>query len=123
MTTPTKIYEKFSAGLELAYLEGRAKEHLDDFFKAMAVDFANTVFLKMEAEVAKMTEETVDQYWRWIQEFPYDQGLSLIESVKSSMAQYQASELQIKEAQTLTANAYQEQLNFLFENSQAGGAA
>jgi len=123
MSTTAQLYERFAPEIEKACREGRGKEVLDDYFKAVAEHFAEAVFLKLDAELKKQTEETIDDFAAWVEQFPYEQGLDLIERLTSTMRSFNATEEQIGEAANLTAVAYQQRLDFLFQSSYAGGAA
>jgi len=123
MSTTAELYVRFAPEIEKACREGRGKEILDKYFEAVAEHFAEAVFLKLDAELEKQTDETINDFAAWVIQMPYEQGLDLIERLTSTMRSFNATEEQIGEAANLTATAYQRRLNFLFESSHEGGDA
>ena len=120
------IGDKFAAQVVQACTEGRGEDHLHAFLAEIGADLAKTVFLKMDAEVAKARDhgpEEVADLWAWVQDFPYRSGLELIEGVTVSCKAYNCSPEQTDRAQKAVAAAYQQQLDKLFEASTAGGNA
>ena len=118
-----RITERFTSQLVEACQQGRGKQILDDFFRAIAVDFATTTFLAMDEALAKATPDDGQKLWEWVQSFPEEQGLGLLASVTSTMEAFHGSAEEIDEAQQISALAYSDRLNTLFESSSAGGSA
>ena len=118
-----RITERFTSQIVEACQRGRGKQLADDYFRAIAVDFANTVFLTMDAALAKAKPEDGEALWAWVSSYPEQQGLGLLESVTSTMQAFNGSAEEIDAAQQLSALAYQDRLNALFEGSSAGGSA
>jgi len=122
--TLQKLYERVASEVEQACAEGRGKELIDTFFRDIAADLADTVFLKMDEEMRKVADdEEAERYLAWAEEFPYLEGLRLVGNVTETLISYRASEADIAAAQALTATAFSERLNFLFDSSHKGGAA
>ena len=119
----TRLYERFSFQVTRACEEGRSAKLQDEFIQALAADVASTVYLRMDAELGRVTPDGASQLWTWLQEFPHRCGLDFIECVSTTLSTFHASAELIKHAEIIAASAYQEQLDRLLEGVAPGGSA
>lgn len=118
-----RVMASFMSRIKAECAAGRGEQLLHEVMAALAVDFASTVFLKMEDVLAKATEDTIDPTFDWLQEYPYQAGLELLDGVTSTIQQFGGSPEMVGSAQQVTVEAYQSHLNKLLATSQAGGRA
>jgi hypothetical protein len=118
-----RILDGFTPQIETACREGRGEQFLGEFFAAIAGDFADTVFLQMDAKVANADPASGAELWHWVNEFPTANGLELLEAVASTLRHFGCSSEQIEKGQEITAAAFAGRLNQHMETSQAGGSA
>jgi hypothetical protein len=118
-----QIFGRFAPLIVQACSDGRGEILLDEYITAIAVDWAETVYLKMDAEVSKTTSETVDDVAKWLEQFPYVMGLDLMKTTTGTLELFRLSPEKIEAKQTMTARAYQDRLDTLIEAFQAGGSA
>ena len=120
-----RIYRRFVDDVDNACGEGRGKEHMLDYFRALAAELASSVFLAIETAARDITPEQTEAFLIKIAEQGEQRGFGLVEGIRETLVTFRAPEEMIAEAESVTARVYRDELAKLFTvtTSMSGGSA
>ncbi len=118
-----RVLADFLPRIEDACRAGKGRELVHDYFRAVAADLADKVFLKMDAVVAKASPDQARELLEWVEAYPEARGVDLLRSIDSTFRAFHGTDEDVRVATEIAATAFRERLEHHFLNAPAGGRA